>query len=155
VLVVLLRLRDALHAMGPECRKCRVAIPHDGLASALLARGFHAGTIIAEDRHDAGNLRRLLPEARIVCLEPPRYGPPIRSADLSQEAVVIWRKGGTEKLLDGAEHELAGIGAHVVGSPEQVKISWQTHPPTSAERSWTWIVAVAKPVSKSIQGGRP
>ena len=66
LIVVPIRLRDALHAMGPECRKCRVAVPYDGLAAALAAQGFKTGTLIAADRHDAGNLRRFFPEARIV-----------------------------------------------------------------------------------------
>jgi hypothetical protein len=44
VLVVPLRVGDLLHAMGPECRKCRIAIPYDGLAAALEARGFHSGS---------------------------------------------------------------------------------------------------------------
>jgi hypothetical protein len=155
LLVVPLRLRDLLHAMGPECRKCRVAIPYDGLASALLARGFHADTIIAEDRHDAGNLRRLFPEARIVCLEPPSYAPPVRPADLISEAVVIWRKGGAEELPDGAERELTRIGASIASKPDRVEIPWQPYPRTSAERSWTWIVADAKPMAEASQEGQP
>ncbi len=149
VLVVPIRLRDLLHAMGPECRKCRIAVPYDGLATALLARGFQSGTIIAEDRHDAGNLRRLFPEARIVCLDPPSYAPPIRPADLSSEAFVIWRKGKPQTLPDGAEAELAKIGSHVTVPTEQVNISWQPYPRTSAERVWPWIVAIANPASGS------
>jgi hypothetical protein len=149
VLVVPIRLRDLLHAMGPECRKCRIAVPYDGLATALLARGFQSGTIIAEDRHDAGNLRRLFPEARIVCLDPPSYAPPIRPADLSSETFVIWRKGEPQTLPDGAEAELARMGSHVTVPAEQVNISWQPYPRTSAERVWPWIVAIANPASGS------
>jgi 4-amino-4-deoxy-L-arabinose transferase-like glycosyltransferase len=143
VLVVPLRLRDLLHAMGPECRKCRIAVPYGGLAAALQARGFHSGTIIAEDRHDAGNLRRMFPEARLVCLGPPSYAPPIGPADLISKAVVIWRKGETQALPDGAESELARIGGHVAATPERLEIAWQPYPSTSAERVWTWMVVVA------------
>jgi hypothetical protein len=60
VLVVPLRLHDLLQAMGPRCHKCRVAIPYDGLAATLDSRGFQSGTLIASDRHDAGNLRRVV-----------------------------------------------------------------------------------------------
>jgi hypothetical protein len=143
VLVVPLRLRDLLHAMGPECRKCRIAVPYGWLAAALQAGSFHSGTIIAEDRHDAGNLRRMFPEARIVCLGPPSYAPPIRPADLSSKAVVIWRKGETQVLPDGAESELARIGGHVAATPERLEIPWQPYPSMSAERVWTWMVVVA------------
>jgi Dolichyl-phosphate-mannose-protein mannosyltransferase len=151
VLVVPLRLRDLLHAMGPECRKCRVAVPYDGLAAALEARGFHSGTIIAEDRHDAGNLRRLFPDARIVSLERPSYAPPIRSADLTSEAVVIWRKGGAEEVPEGAQSELARIRARVGAPPQQIEISWQPYPRKAAERTWSWVVAVAKPAADVSQ----
>jgi hypothetical protein len=64
--------------MGPECRKCRIAVPYDGLAAALEAQGFKTGTLMAADRHDAGNLRRFFPEARIVRMERPAYAPPDR-----------------------------------------------------------------------------
>jgi len=148
VLVVPLRFRDLRHAMGPECRKCRIAVPYDGLAAALVARGFQSGTIIAEDRHDAGNLRRLLPDARIVVLEPPSYAPPIRPDDLSSEAVVIWRKGGTEEVPEGAQNELAKIGARVGAPPEQIDIPWQPYPRRSAERVWIWTVVIANPASE-------
>ena len=47
LIVVPIRLHDLLHAMGPECRKCRVAVPYDGLAAALEAHGFKTGTLIA------------------------------------------------------------------------------------------------------------
>ena len=76
--VLPVRAYDLLHAMGSHCKKCRVAIPYDGLATALKERGFHSGTIIAESRHDAGNLRRFFPQARISCLESPSYVPPLR-----------------------------------------------------------------------------
>jgi hypothetical protein len=61
----------------------------------------------------------MFPEARIVCLGPPSYAPPIRPADLSSKAVVIWRKGETQVLPDGAESELARIGGHVAATPER------------------------------------
>jgi hypothetical protein len=146
VLVVPLRLRDLLHAMGSECRKCRIAVPYDGLAAALEARHFHSGTIIAEDRHDAGNLRRLFPDARIVLVGRPSYSPPFRAADLSSKSVVIWRKADAKALPEGAEQELARIGSRVTATPERLR--WQPYPSTSAERFWEWTaVVVDSPVS--------
>src|SRR5581483_8502724 len=78
LIVFPIRVRDSLHAMGPYCNKCRIATPYAGLAEALEARGFEDGTIGALSRHDAGNLRRFFPNARIVCLDRPNYGPPMR-----------------------------------------------------------------------------
>jgi 4-amino-4-deoxy-L-arabinose transferase-like glycosyltransferase len=146
-LVVPLRLRDLLHAEGPLCRKCRIAVPFDGLAAALEARGFRSGTIIAADRHDAGNLRRLFPKARIVLVGRPNYSPPPRALDLSSKAVVIWRKG-VVALPEGAEGELTRIGGRVTKAPEQLVIPWQPYPSTSHGRVWTWMVTVADPAAK-------
>jgi hypothetical protein len=145
VLVVPVWLRDLLHAEGSECRKCRIAVPYDGLAAALEARGFRSGTIIAADRHDAGNLRRMFPGARIVCLGRPSYSPPPRAADLSSKAVVIWRKGEAKALPKGAELELARIAAPATTTPERLEIPWQPYPSTSPQRIWTWVVVVADP----------
>jgi len=145
ILVVPVRLRDLLHAMGPECRKCRIAVPYDGLAAALEARGFHSGTIIAVDRHDAGNLRRMFPEARIICLGRPSYAPPIRATDLSSKIAVVWRKQDDGKLPKDVERELARIAGDVAVTPERLRIPWQPYPSTAAERIWEWTVVVADP----------
>ena len=98
LIVVPIRLRDALHAMGPECRKCRIAVPYDGLAAALEAQGFKTGTLIAADRHDAGNLRRFFPEARIVRVERPAYAPPIRASGPHIEG----RRGVAQRVGEAA-----------------------------------------------------
>jgi len=90
LLVVPLRLNDLLNSRGVECHKCRIAVPYEGLAAALAARGFEGGTIIAATRDDAGNLRRLFPMARIVRLERPPYAPPLRP-DASGKVALVWR----------------------------------------------------------------
>jgi 4-amino-4-deoxy-L-arabinose transferase-like glycosyltransferase len=145
LLVVPLRLYDSLHAMGPECHKCRSAVPYEGLAAALEARGFHAGTIIAANRDDAGNLRRMFPEARIVRLDRPSYAPPIRVADFSSKVAVVWRKGANGRLPKEAENEFARIAGNVAVAPERVSIPWQPYPPSAAERVWEWVIVVANP----------
>ena len=98
--VLPVRAYDLLHAMGSHCKKCRVAIPYDGLATALKERGFHSGTIIAESRHDAGNLRRFFPQARISCLESPSYVPPLRGERGDQVALVLKPKSRVKYLRD-------------------------------------------------------
>jgi hypothetical protein len=148
VLVVPLRLRNLLNARGPDCDKCRIAIPYDGLAAALEARGFQSGTLIASDRHDAGNLRRMFPQARIVCLGRPGYAPPLRAADLSSKVAVVWRKPEQGPLPAEAEPEFAKIAGNAAATPERLSIPWQPYPPTSAERVWEWMVVVADPARR-------
>ena len=144
LIVVPIRVRHALHAMGPECRKCRIAVPYDGLAAALEAQGFKRGTLIAADRHDAGNLRRFFPEARIVRVERPAYAPLIRAADLTSKVAVVWRKGSEKRLPKDAETKFARIAGKVAVTPERVVVPWQPYPPGSAER-WIWEIVVADP----------
>jgi hypothetical protein len=127
LIVVPIRLRDALHAMGPDCRKCRIGVPYDGLAAALEARGFKSGTLIAADRHDAGNLRRLFPEARIVRTERPAYAPPIRASDLTSKVAVVWRKGSEKRLPKETAGEFTKIAGNVAVTPERVVVSWQPY----------------------------
>ena len=145
LIVVPIRLRDALHAMGPDCRKCRIAVPYDGLAAVLEAQGFKTGTLIAADRHDAGNLRRFFPEARIVRMERPAYAPPMRAADLAAQVAVVWRKGSEKRLPKDAKSEFAMIAGNVAVTPERVVVPWQPYPPGSAERKWIWEIVVGDP----------
>jgi hypothetical protein len=148
LLVVPIRLRDLLQAIGPECHKCRIAVPYDGLAAALEARGFHAGTIIAADRHDSGNLRRMFPEARIIRVERPAYAPPIRTGDLTSKVAVVWRKGSESRLPKEAESEFAKIAGKVTVAPERLRVPWKPFPPSSSERVWEWVIVVADPAAR-------
>jgi 4-amino-4-deoxy-L-arabinose transferase-like glycosyltransferase len=145
LIVMPVRLRDALHAMGPECRKCRIAVPYEGLAAALQARGFHDGTLIAADRHDAGNLRRFFPQVRIVRVERPAYAPPMRAADLASKVAVVWRKGSDRRLPKEAQSEFEKVAGGMAVTPERVRVPWQPFPPGSAGRVWDWVIVVADP----------
>ncbi len=145
LIVFPIRARDLLHAMGPHCNKCRVATPYAGLAEALKAKGFEDGTIVALNRHDAGNLRRFFPEARIVCLDRPNYGPPVRAADHASEAIVLWRPEQGEERPKKAEGELARLNASADAAPAKVVVPWQPYPSTVPERNWVWMILVAHP----------
>ncbi|HEX2448267.1 MAG TPA: glycosyltransferase family 39 protein [Methyloceanibacter sp.] len=145
LIVMPVRLRDALHAMGPECRKCRIAVPYEGLAAALQARGFHDGTLIAADRHDAGNLRHFFPQVRIVRVERPAYAPPMRAADLASKVAVVWRKGSDRRLPKEAQSEFEKVAGGMAVTPERVRVPWQPFPPGSAGRVWDWVIVVADP----------
>jgi hypothetical protein len=140
--------------MGPGCHKCRVAIPYNGLAAALEAWGFQSGTLIASDRHEAGNLRCVFPEARIVCLGRPGYAPPLRAADLSSKVAVVWRKPEQGSLPAEAEPEYAKIAGNAAATPERLCIPWQPYlirqlRPSRFGSGWwsSLILRAARPVS--------
>jgi lipopolysaccharide core galacturonosyltransferase RgtB len=145
LIVVPIRLYKLMDAMSYACDKCRVAIPYEGLAAALEERGFETGTLIAADRHDAGNLRRLFPDARIVRLEWPAYAPPVRPIDHQAKVAVVWRKGPDQSLPQEAEGEFAKLAAAAAVTPERVSIPWQPYPPGSAKRHWDWVIVVSDP----------
>jgi hypothetical protein len=140
--VLPLRFYDDLHAMGAQCRKCRVAVPYEGLARSLATRGFHQGTIIVQARHDAGNLRRYFPQSRIVCLSNPRYAPPLRGKATGQVALVLNPKSRPRYLHD-ALRQAATLGATGYGALQTVNVPWQPWPSSSPERDWSWLVFVA------------
>jgi hypothetical protein len=148
LLVVPLRLRALLHGMGPECHRCRIGVPYHGLAAALEARGFHSGTIIAANRDDAGNLRRMFPDARIVRLDRPNYAPPLRAADFTSKVAVVWRKGIESSVPKEVKRELARIAGNATAVPERVNIPWKPYPLTSAEHIWDWVIVVVDPKPK-------
>jgi 4-amino-4-deoxy-L-arabinose transferase-like glycosyltransferase len=140
-----LRLYNLVHGRGENCRKCRIAVPYEGLAEALKARGFESGTLIAATRDDAGNLRRMFPAARIVRLERPYYAPPVRAADSSSKLAVVWRDG--VDMPDTAQAELDRLAGRTTAAPERVTVPWQPYPPDSPERVWEWMIVVANPAA--------
>ncbi|HZP08659.1 glycosyltransferase family 39 protein [Methyloceanibacter sp.] len=148
LIVFPIRVRDSLHAMGPDCNKCRIATPYAGLAEALEARGFEDGTIVALSRHDAGNLRRFFPNARIVCLDRPNYGPPMRGVDARSEAVVIWRPEQGEDMPAIAQGELDRLKASPKGAAERIEVPWQPYPATSKPKEWAWMIQLFAPGEK-------
>lgn len=149
LLVVPIRTYDLFNSMGPDCGKCRMAIPYDGLAEALRARGVRSGTIIASNRDDAGNLRRLFPEARVVCLRNPHYAPPIRPVNRTAKCVLVWQATEGEQEPKGAAEaiasEIAKSGGSLEGAPQEVRVRWSSFGSTEADRDWTWRVILTAP----------
>jgi len=151
LLVVPLRAYDLMNSMGPQCGKCRLGIPYDGLADALRARGVRSGTLITSNRDDAGNLRRLFPKARIVSLGYPVYAPPIRAKDSAETGAVVWRATKGRKPPKGAAAEIARTGASLVGSPQEVRVPWASFGSDSTDREWVWRVMTAEPAGAAAR----
>jgi 4-amino-4-deoxy-L-arabinose transferase-like glycosyltransferase len=141
VAIIPLRARDLSNTMAGACRKCRIAVPYEGLADALKARGFQSGTIIAATREDAGNLRRFFPEARIVRLERPRYEPPPRAAKSGDKLAVVWREG--YRLTKEAVSEYNSIVRNIGVAPEPVNVALQNGSRTKRQFEWRVVVVDA------------
>jgi 4-amino-4-deoxy-L-arabinose transferase-like glycosyltransferase len=149
-----LRTIDLVHNMEPSCTRCRVATPYDGLALALRERGFQSGTIIANDRHDAGNLRRLFPDARVVCLRWPAYGPPMRPRDLLSTIAVVWKPKGAP-IPRGAEEQLAQLRGDIRGAPELIQVPGRPFLLNRPPLSWEWMILAINSTGNSSDDSAP
>ncbi|BAQ17645.1 hypothetical protein GL4_2203 [Methyloceanibacter caenitepidi] len=147
--VVPIRAVYLAKAMGPNCHHCRLAVPYEGLAKELKARGFGGGTLIVMDRNDGGNLRPLLPEARIVSLRRPYHLPPVRPQDLAAPAVVVWRPSHAEDLWSLAAPAIRQINGKVVGKPKTLHVPWTTLGSASQPKAWEWRIALVQPSAAS------
>ncbi|WP_108683506.1 glycosyltransferase family 39 protein [Methyloceanibacter sp. wino2] len=147
--VVPIRAVYLARAMGPDCNHCRLAVPYEGLAQELEARGFGGGTLIVMDRNDGGNLRRFLPEARIVSLRRPYHLPPVRPQDLTAPAVVVWRPARRAGLWSLAAPAIRQIDGQVVGNPRAVHVPWTPLGSASEPQAWEWRIAFVQPSAGS------
>jgi hypothetical protein len=145
--VVPIRAVNLALSMGPGCRACQLAVPYEGLADQLAARGIGGGTVMVMDRDDGGNLRRLFPDARFVLLRRPRYAPPVRPQDLTAPALVVWRLPHGESLPSLAAPAIREIGGMVVGAPTRVQVPWMPLGGASEPRAWEWMIARVEPSS--------
>lgn len=98
-----------------DCSKCRLVMPWHLYADGLREAGFERGTILSFDSPytDAGaNLRRFLPETRVVSNKRPHFSPP--ALERSGACLVIWND---TRYPQTAEHvrvaTLAEIGGPV------------------------------------------
>lgn len=78
-----------LFVYEPFCSRCRWGVPYADLAERLHESGFQKGTIIVNDAHTGGNLRRFFPDSNIILpgLEP-GVGKPV--AGVIGKTAVIW-----------------------------------------------------------------
>jgi hypothetical protein len=74
----------------PFCEgRCRPMKPFEALEEVAAPVGGAGGTLVAGDLYVAGNLRRLLPEARIVSLETEGWTPPRTEAG-ARACMLLW-----------------------------------------------------------------
>lgn len=75
------------------CERCQHHVPYADLAAQIRAMGFRGGTVSAYWHPDPlpGNLRAVLPEARVISLKHPDVIPPERTpAGEAGQCLVVW-----------------------------------------------------------------
>jgi hypothetical protein len=98
-----------------DCSKCRLTMPWHGYAEGLREAGFERGTIVSFDSPytDAGtNLRRFLPETRVVSNKRPQFIPP--ALERPGACLVVWNDTRYPQTADHIRiSTLAEIGGPV------------------------------------------
>ena len=91
------RIVEVVVAGPPFCGGCRQWVPYDQLAEKIEARDLHQGSLVAQEDHTAGNLRRLFPGARVLSTHLPMFTPPIKRSGMGappqgqpQSCTFIW-----------------------------------------------------------------
>lgn len=123
VIALVARLAN-MFVHDPVCGKCRWGIPYDGLARAMLERGFATdGTIVAIDDELAGNLRQLFPQARVV-LGGPRPFRPESVRELSGSIAYVWDSKDPPAKVDAGLAGVPGPGKAALAKADLVKVGW-------------------------------
>lgn len=111
-----------LFVYEPFCSRCRWGTPYAGLAENLRDMGFRGGSIVADDVHTAGNLRRFFPDAHIVLSarpgETPAEGPVAR----------LWLRHGNQPLP--------------ADNVRWIEVPWQAPLKPTGYRQTTWAVRI-------------
>ena len=83
------------------------AVPYDGLAAELGARGLTDGTLVAFGVREAGNMRAHLPELRVIAGHGSFQGDrsPRRPSD-QRRCVLLWKDGEGEPMRSLAQRDL-------------------------------------------------
>lgn len=127
-----------LFVYEPFCSRCRWGTPYEDLAGRLRDMGIDRGTIVTNDVHTGGNLRRFLPSANIVLVgREARAGTPPQPGE---RRVLLWLDNDTPPALPADLQ--ATVPAGTVVAPAVVRLPW--HPPLKKPgyRHTTWAVAI-------------
>ena len=132
-----------LYVYEPFCSRCRWGVPYADLAEQLRQRGFKEGTVITDDDHTAGNLRRFFPEARFAL---------INGADAPQPAsqpgpiAVIWSSSPDRQEIPPALRQQLPSNL-ALPAPETLHLPWHHLWKPSGYRHSTWS-AIVSPVQR-------
>ncbi len=100
-------------ACAPTCREFQ---PVEAWADDLRAAGFTGGTIVAMDHHLGGNLRALMPEARVLAAFYPVAAFPAPEPDGPGQCLLVWTDAVPHSQARALNYAFAWLG---VQRPEQ------------------------------------
>ena len=125
-----------LFVYEPFCSRCRWGVPYADLAVKLQDRGFHQGTIIADDPMIGGNLRRFFPDSRIIA-PGVEATPPMADGKIA----IIWPASGKSSEIPAELRHLApGISPDNV--PEVIELPWKHLWKPLGYRTSTWATVI-------------
>jgi hypothetical protein len=124
-----------LFVYEPFCSRCRWAVPFPELADKLREQGFDRGTIIVNDPHVGGNLRRFFPESRVVM-----PGLPTPAGD-GNKIAVVWPVSDKNAEMP-ADLRNATAGAHTLAPPGIVELPWEHLWKPLGYRTSSWGTAI-------------
>ena len=124
-----------LFVYEPFCSRCRWAVPYPELADKLRERGFDRGTIIVNDPHVGGNLRRFFPESRVVM-----PGLPTPAGD-GNKIAVVWPVSDKNAEMP-ADLRNATAAAQILVPPGIVELPWQHLWKPLGYRTSSWGMAI-------------
>ncbi|PKO36619.1 MAG: hypothetical protein CVU33_17395 [Betaproteobacteria bacterium HGW-Betaproteobacteria-6] len=124
-----------LFVYEPFCSRCRWAVPYPELADKLREQGFDRGTIIVNDPHVGGNLRRFFPDSRIVM-----PGLPEPAGD-NKKIAVVWPVSDKNAEMPADLRNITAT-AHPLAPPEIVELPWKHLWRPLGYRTSSWGTAI-------------
>ena len=128
-----------LFVYEPFCSRCRWAVPYAELAENLREQGFSRGTILVNDPHVGGNLRRFFPEANVVM--PSLTIPHQPKADHGQKIALVWPVSDKNAEMPADLRSAAGTARTLV-PPAIVELPWKHLWKPLGYRTSTWGTAI-------------
>ncbi|UCV20432.1 ArnT family glycosyltransferase [Ferribacterium limneticum] len=124
-----------LFVYEPFCSRCRWAVPYPELADKLREKGFDRGTIIVNDPHVGGNLRRFFSDSRVVM-----HGLPTPAGD-GNKIAVVWPISDKNAEMP-ANLRNATATAHTLAPPGIVELPWKHLWKPLGYRTSSWGTAI-------------
>ncbi|UCV21834.1 glycosyltransferase family 39 protein [Ferribacterium limneticum] len=128
-----------LFVYEPFCSRCRWGVPYTELAEKLREQGFDRGTIMVNDPHVGGNLRRFFPDARVVM--PSLPVPENPAASNGQKIALVWPVSDKNAEIPADLRTAAGT-AHALVPPAIIELPWKHLWKPLGYRTSTWGTAI-------------
>ncbi|AXS79376.1 glycosyltransferase family 39 protein [Dechloromonas sp. HYN0024] len=116
----------------PFCSRCRWGVPYAELAEKLRDQGFRQGTIVVNDVHLGGNLRRFFPDSSIVMSDTA-----VTFDGITGKTAIVWPVAGDSTEMP---HNLRNAVASNPPSlpPAIITLPWQNRWKPAGYRTSSW-----------------